>query len=151
MGLRLDPRPRVSNRERQSHFAQYWQISDIVPHIGDLLIGEPVFLLDPLVNIGFVLNTLVHDFDPKLSCSMMHRLGGAACNESDLDVCAFQLCNTLTVAHVESLGLVAAIIDENAPVGKHPVDVEQEEFDLFGLVPDLERDTFHRMVKRCRP
>src|SRR5207249_12014060 len=120
MGLLLDPWPRVSNRERQSHFAQYWQISYIVPHIGDLLIGEPVFLLDPLVNIGFVLNTLVHDFDPKLSCSLMHRLGGTACNESDLAVCAFQLRNTLTVAHVESPTLLAAIIDQNAPVCKHP-------------------------------
>ena len=148
---RFNPSPCVLNRYGQAGFAENRQVGNIIPNIGDLVIGESDFLLEAMISGGFVVDALVDNLDGEFSSAMAQDIRGAASDKSDVDARALQQSNPLTVAHVEAFDLVTSIIDENTSVGKNSINVEEEQFNLLGLVLEFGRDPFHGALRRYRP
>ena len=89
------------------------------------------------------MNPLVHDSEAQFFGSISHGFGISCGDKADFDTCPHEQNYALPIAHIELLGFHPPVVEDDAAIRQHTVDVEQKQFYSFGLFSDRCRNALH--------
>ena len=119
-------------------------VDNIVTDEGDLVVTEPVFVEEGLIDPDLFQRALVDLLDTQFPGAHVHDLGLSAGDDPDDDPRPLGKLDAVSVTDMERLELVALVVQDDPAVGQYAVHVEQEQLDLLrfgseGLVASFSR------------
>jgi len=147
---RLEIRPGISDRDRQTNSSHHREVSDVVSYICDLLVRISGLTLDFTIGIDFALNTLVNQFDSEFFGTVANDIRATAGDEANRYARANQQYDALAIAYVKPFGLDSTIVNNDTAVSKHAINIKQQKPDLFGFFSDAYRNGLHRKLNDTR-
>ena len=127
MGMRAHRLGSVRHRRGEAARGEQRHIGQVVPDVRALLGREPEIGAQPLPRGELVVRVRHEVRDAQLLRAVRDGRRRAAGDPGDDDACARQHVEPDAVERGERLELVAVIVDVDAPVGEHAVDVARQQ------------------------
>jgi len=136
---RLEFLPAILDRDRQSYLAQKRKIGEIISDKSNFTILAPSFGFEFGISLKLVADALINHPNSEVARAVTDRFREASRDQRNGNPVILKKFNSLAIADIEAFNLLPPVIDRDAAIREHAIDVEDQQLNRARLAPESRR------------